>query len=250
MPFRIASFVFLGLIFTLSLGVAFMPANALRGVLNQVPNVDLLNTRGTVWSGQGQILLDNGFASGFAWQFQPGSLLRLSPSANWQLTDPANPLQGELAWEDGGLNIVASGQVNATALQPTLDQFDISISGIFELNNTRLRLTDRAEKLQIEALSESSVLWSGGMVSYVLGGQFEQLSLPPLIAQITSQGDQGLMIVVAKKDAVGTLFSLRLIDSGYVQVGVTRGFMRLMNYPWPGSQNDSDVVLEVEQPIF
>lgn len=88
------------------------------------------------------------------------------------------------------------------------------------------------------------------MVSYVLGGQFEQLSLPPLIAQITSQGDQGLMIAVAKKDAVGTLFSLRLIDSGYVQVGVTRGFMRLMNYPWPGSQNDSDVVLEVEQPIF
>ena len=45
------------------------------------------------------------------------------------------------------------------------------------------------------------------------------------------------------------LITGRLTPSGSAAIGITRGFTKLAGQPWPGSDPDHTVVLEVEEQL-
>ena len=74
--------------------------------------------------------------------------------------------------------------------------------------------------------------------------------MPPLIAIIGAQ-DNGVLEAKIKISAEETepLLVLRLRPNGDVYLGVTRGMLRLANYPWSGNQAESDLIFEVERKL-
>lgn len=46
------------------------------------------------------------------------------------------------------------------------------------------------------------------------------------------------------------LLQAQLQDDGFAKVGVTKLLTKMLNRPWPGSDADHEVVLEVEEQVF
>ena len=74
--------------------------------------------------------------------------------------------------------------------------------------------------------------------------------MPPLVASIAGR-DDGVLEANIKFAAEETtsLLVLRLKPSGNIYLGVTRGMLRLANYPWSGNEVDSDLIFEVERKL-
>jgi hypothetical protein len=113
-----------------------------------------------------------------------------------------------------------------------------------KLNLSNIRLEDNRVLATITALGNAH--WTGGAVSYRLAGRSNDIVLPPLMAVITTPGEWPEMLVRAQDNAM-PLITGRLTSKGSVAIGITRGFTRLAGQPWPGSEPDHAVVLEVEE---
>lgn len=94
--------------------------------------------------------------------------------------------------------------------------------------------------------ASGSLSWPGGDVRYRLSGQEYRGILPPLIATL---GD-GLEVYIYKEKGQTPLLIAQMLNNGFVKIGITRLLTRLLNNPWPGSDVDHEVVLEVEEQIF
>jgi hypothetical protein len=88
--------------------------------------------------------------------------------------------------------------------------------------------------------------WSGGYVRYRLSGQSYSGDLPPLEAAL---GD-GLEAYVYPVQEQTPLIRAQLLSNGFAKIGITRLLTRLLNNPWPGSDADHEVVLEVEEQLY
>ena len=76
-------YIIAGTVLFVGFAIAFAPAGLVdRGVEN-VPGVDLVDTRGTVWNGQAQMLLEGQPLGVVNWQFQPLTVLRAAPGYAW-----------------------------------------------------------------------------------------------------------------------------------------------------------------------
>jgi hypothetical protein len=90
------------------------------------------------------------------------------------------------------------------------------------------------------------ISWSGGTVRYTLSGQSSSSTLPPLIAYL---GD-GVEAVVFAQNAQTPLIKAELLDNGFAKIGITKLLTKILDNPWPGSDPDHAVVLEVEEQVF
>jgi hypothetical protein len=50
--------------------------------------------------------------------------------------------------------------------------------------------------------------------------------------------------------AVIPLLRIEVLANGYVRIGITRLLTKLLNNPWPGSDVDHEVVLEIEERLL
>ena len=55
-------------------------------------------------------------------------------------------------------------------------------------------------------------------------------------------------VTLSSADAAPLLI-LRLNPSGSVYLGVTRGMLRLANYPWTGNEAETELIFEVERGL-
>ena len=88
--------------------------------------------------------------------------------------------------------------------------------------------------------------FAGGPVNYRLSGQEYRGSLPPLVATL----GEGLEVYIYPDEGQTPLLVAQMLENGFVKIGVTRLLTKLLNNPWPGSDVDHEVVLEVEEQIF
>ncbi len=254
-----------GLLFALFV-VAFAPAGLLRSLLEPVPGVALLNPTGTIWRGAGDLYLAEQPAGTVRWQFQPVTILQGSLGYHLHLTGPDHDLNAEVAASPSRLRMLGDGRLGSAFVNQWLGPYDIALGGDLRLNQVAIAVPFRSAQ-PADALSgdpssdpsasgatpglapgeaSGSASWSGGNVRYRLSGQAYAGDLPPLEASL----GEGLEARVHLAEGQTPLIQAQLLNNGFVKIGITRLLTRLLNNPWPGSDADHEVVLEVEEQLY
>ena len=220
--------------------VVNLPASILRFVI--APSFGTLITPvGTLWRGSSQFVTPLGIEAKLQWH----TTLR-HPGVSFALIDAKTSIQGRLEPSLSNIRASLSGQLDSQTLAPLLAQYDLFVPGIFDLRPTNFHFG--ADRLTM--LSPSQLQWSGGQVRYILANRRYDALMPPLFASITARDDGALEANVTLSPAdAAPLLILRLNPSGSVYLGVTRGMLRLANYPWTGNEAETELIFEVERGL-
>lgn len=227
--------------------VTFAPAGLLDRVADAAPGVDLIDARGTVWQGSADLLVEGLPLGLINWDFEAASLLRAAPAYAWRLSRPDGDFTGTAGSSLNRYEITLSGDIAASAFNEFLSTYDIRLSGDLSIAPTAAagrhdaRLPERVD---------GQVDWSGGSVLYTLAGLRHEVTLPPLTAYLenTPDGQPGAVVYAAGDDTPLLMASLQ--KNGFARVGITKQFTKLLQNPYPGSDPDHAIVLEVEEQIF
>ncbi len=236
-----------GVLLFLGFSVAFAPAGLLDRLLEAGGQADMTDTRGTVWQGQANLLV-NGLPLGTVnWDFAATSLLQLQPGYDWRLEGDGKQLNGYSAAGFNSLQTQAQGNIDNSAVNPLLRPYDIFVSGQFVLQPTSVALqTDSSQITQLDG----QIDWSGGLVRYTLSGILRESTLPPLSAflSMSAAGSPEAIVYVSGQQTPVMIATLG--EDGFAKVSITKLFTKLVGNAWPGSDPDHAVVIEVEEQIF
>jgi hypothetical protein len=240
-------YIIAGALLFLGFVIAFAPAGILERLLEENTQAELTDTRGTLWHGQAQLLVNKHHIGALSWDFAPLSLLGLAPRYDWQLTAEDKRMQGSAALSFAQAEAAAQGSLDADAINPTLRAYDIFIGGHFDVQPTHVAvLTENRVVTELDG----ALNWSGGLVRYTLSGIMRETTLPSMSA-ILSMNDSGMpQAVVYATGEQAPLMLVSLHDNGFAKVSITKLFTKLLGNPWPGSDPDHAVVIEVEEQIF
>jgi len=236
-----------GLLLFLGFALAFAPAGLLDRVIERNSQADLTDTRGTLWQGQANLLVNQQALGVVSWDFAPTSLLSLRPRYDWRLDGSDKQLNGSAALSFSAMLANARGTIDSAAVNLALGRYDIFLGGRFELQPTRVRmLTDTGQVTELDGQLD----WSGGLVRYTLSGILRESRLPPLTARLRMSDDAAPEAVVYAEGEQTPLMTASLSNNGFAKVSITKLFTKLVGNPWPGSDPDHVVVIEVEEQVF
>ncbi|MFB3106102.1 MAG: type II secretion system protein N [Pseudomonadales bacterium] len=224
--------------------IAFAPAGLMRTAFDQVPGAVLTEPSGTLWEGSGRIYLNEQSLGLLAWDFSPGKMLGGSLIYEFSITGPEHDLTGEIAVSLSATALQVSGEIAAPLVNDWLAPYDIAISGTVQLDTTQVNVVDGYPKG-----AEGRVHWSGGTVRYTLSGRTSSATLPPLVAYL-DEGPEGPSAIVFAQSGQTPLIKAELLENGFAKVGITKLLTKLLNNPWPGSDSDHVIVLEVEEQVL
>ena len=240
--------ILFGLLLFLGFAVLFAPAGLVRLVFEQIEGASLTHPAGTIWNGRGQIRLHDKPLGRLEWNLHPTTILQGTLSYEFTLFGTATP-GGTLAQLAGTANVgfnrslamKMSGSVSAEFVNRYLAPYDMMISGNLNLTNAEFTLN-----LGVPQSAAGQVTWSGGPVRYILSGRSFSGNLPPLVAYL----GKGPEATVFAQNGEIPLIKAELLDNGFAKVGITKLLTKILGQPWPGSQPDHAVVLEVEEQVF
>ena len=236
MTTRIAIIASLGALWVL----VNIPASQVRNVIDS-DQFALIAPTGTVWQGSARLVTALGIESQIQWQT---TLWR--PGLDLQITDKNSAITGRIEFGIAAQKLHLTGTIDASTLDPLLRRYDLFLPGMFTLNEMTFIWEPPAARMA----APSSLIWSGGDLRYILAKQQYQAVMPPLVAKLASnpQGELEARIVADdQNDAL--LMILRLKNNGNLYFGVTRGMLRLANYPWSGDESESTLLFEVERRL-
>ncbi len=236
MKIRIAIIAGLGALWVL----VNLPASQARNAIDS-DQFALIAPTGTVWQGSAKLVTALGIESQIQWQT---TLWR--PGLDLQITDKNSAITGRIEFGIAAQKLQLTGTIDASTLAPLLRRYDLFLPGMFTLNEMTFIWEPPAARMA----APSSLIWSGGDLRYILAKQQYQAVMPPLVAKLASnpQGELEARIVADdQNDAL--LMILRLKNNGNLYFGVTRGMLRLANYPWSGDESESTLLFEVERRL-
>jgi hypothetical protein len=234
-----------GALLFVAFAVMFAPASLLRVLLPAGGGAELLSPTGTVWNGNGDLLLAGAAAGHVTWRFRPLTLLQGTLGYHLTLTGPDHDMNGGVRLGGRAATVDLEGRAGAPFANRWLSLYDISVSGDFALHGIRLNIPYNLRGSDGGAAT-GSLDWTGGPLQYQLAGQLYSGRLPPLVAYL---GD-ALEAVVYQQSGQTPLLRAEVLNNGFVRVGMTHLFTRLIGNPWPGSHAEHEVVLEVEELLF
>ncbi len=237
--------IVIGLLMFLGFAVAFAPATLVRTLLPDDSGVELLEPRGTLWNGAARLFLGGEGAGSVDWRLRPASLLSGRLGYAIDLAGPDHDLAGQVAAGLTAARVEVSGTVGANAVNRWLGAYDIAISGATTLSAVEVNVPYDAVSLH-RGTAAGDATWQGGPVRYRLAGRDYTGELPPLVAHL----GEGLEAVVFPQGGQTPLLKAAILPNGFAKVGVTKLLTRLVGNPWPGSHQDHEVVLEVEEQLF
>jgi hypothetical protein len=231
-----------GLLFVV-FAVAMAPATLVRQLLPADSGVELLNLRGSLWDGQADLLVNALPLGSVRWDYRAVTLLqgRLGYDLTWE--GPDHALTARAGFGLTGWQVAADGRLAAAFVNRALAPYDIAITGGMEVREVALAAPYRWNGT---GSASGSARWQGGAVRYRLANQVYDGQLPPLAAFL---GD-GLEAVIYPEDGQTPLLRAEIQGNGFARIGVTRKLTELLGNPWPGSHQDHEVVLEVEEQLF
>lgn len=235
----------IGLVLVLVFAVALAPATLVRTFIAADSGIELLRTGGTLWDGGADLYLSGQPAGRLHWDFRPGSLLRGTLGYDLTLTGPSHALTGDVRLGPGAGEATVRGRAAAAFANRWLSAYDIHIGGELELRDAHVRVPYDFRDTGAGSAA-GSVAWTGGPLRYVLSGQANTGTLPPLVGYL----GEGLEMVVIPEDGQTPLLEAEILPNGFVRIGVTKLLTRLTGTPWPGTQADHEVVLQVEEQLF
>ena len=221
---------------------ALAPAGLLAVLIERLGGASLSATAGTLWSGSGALRLKGLGLGRLHWSFEPVTLMEFAPGYTWRLADDSLNLHGRMAFQGDAIKLSASGAMDTAAVNVGLAAYDIRLGGGFNIED--LEATVTAGGLQ---RLDGGGRWSGGVVSYALGGQSHTALLPPMRAEAQSAPVRARAFAEAGNTL---LVRAEIMDGGYVKIGITRRLLQMLNQPWAGSGADDEIVVSVEEAVF
>lgn len=235
----------IGALLFLVFAVALAPASLVRTLIPADSGIELLRTAGTLWDGAADLYLAGQPAGRVAWDFDATALGRGVIGYDISLAGPEHLLNGAIGFGAGAGQAILRGQASSAFANRWLAPYDIAIAGDLELRDAQVRVPYDVRETG-HGSAAGSVAWSGGAVRYVLSGRANAGDLPPLVAYL----GEGLETVVVPEGGQTPLLRAEVLAEGFVRIGVTKLLTRLVGNPWPGTQADHEVVLEVEEQLF
>ncbi len=235
----------------------FLPANLAQFAVKQMPGIDAIRFGGTIWHGQTTLIVESGQTAKLSWRLarltnpQSNEIFGLQPSFQWTLGNADLDLKGTLDLHRSTASLLAEGKIDSNALTPILNRFDIFLSGHFLLAPTQVTAPYDARSLEkVSLINPTTLAWSGGQISYILTGQYNQIELPRLVAHVDKQSNQTVIANINDGSNNAKLLDLALNQDGIIRVRLNRRFIDLLAFPWPGEQDPNDVIIEVERTIL
>lgn len=230
------------------------PASLLTPLLPQGGQaVALEQLRGTLWRAAATVKHQGRVLGDLSWQFQPGRLLTGQLGVDWQIAGPDVSGSGTAGRSLSAWHLTADGVAASRLFAPLLAEYELVIPG--QVTLAALDANVRGQQL---AELAGHLLWPGGSVTFPQGNRLATIAMPPLRAELAMDGEQQPLAEVFQADGNGKrspgadypLLTLTALASGFAKIAVTRRLTRLAGVPWPGSEPDHAVVLEVEQQVF
>lgn len=238
-------YVLIGVLLFLGFAAVLAPASLIRSLIPADSGIGLLQPAGTLWDGAADLYLAGQPAGHLQWNLNVTAIFRGVVGYDIALAGPEHALTGSVGIGIGGSEATLRGQTSGAFANRWLTPYDIHIGGSLELRDVHVRVPYDVRRTG-QGAAAGSLAWSGGPVRYVLSGRSNAGSLPPLVAYL----GEGLETVVVPEGGQTPLLRAKVLTDGFVSIGVTKLLTRLVGSPWPGTQADHEVVLEVEEQLF
>jgi len=253
-------------LFTLILfAVYFAPASLVKKGLESNTEISMTNTRGSLWNGSATLSIPGktqSFELGYLeWSFVPQALFTFCITYRIKLHSETHNFTGQVCRSKDTIGIKGDLNLHSSLLNILLANYDMQVSGLLEISALRLEFAPNPVSVPpIPEFEQFSALvhWSGGPVRYQLGGSNYALNLPAMMGDLGYQnGNPNMKVFENTRQNIKPGSSARiplilanLDQNGWISIGITKKFTKLLNQPWPGSEPDHAVVLEVQEKLL
>lgn len=200
---------------------------------------------GELWNGTVQVRTQGHSVQG-SWHlnglYDDGRWLPL----NWQLQTMNSGLHG-MASLTGSDNwqLSTQGHINIPEFNQEIRRSGGAvIEGDVRVESLRLAVSDN----RVSAL-DGRATWPGGRVSWRIGDQLQEATLPAMEARLNDHsGKFGLEVSTATEQA--PVVTATLESNGVARIEMYRRMLDLVNQPWAGNAAPGDVIFSIEQPLL
>ena len=231
----------IGVAALLVVGVALIPARAIKLATDRIDGLVLGATEGRLLRGEAEFAYHGHELGRLAWSVRPEALLDFGLGTDWQIVHPDYTMAGTATVGAGTTELAATGTIDALAANRFLAQYYISLDGTFEVHGLRVRLDAG------EVGAHGRLRWSGGRAVYRVSGETHAAELPAMAGTLASVAGEPVFDVVTADDSL-PLLHIRLDSKGWVHIGVTARLTSLAGNPWPGGTDD--IVVTVSERLF
>jgi len=235
----------LGLVFFLSFLVIFLPASSIRLVTNAIPAIDFSTTEGSIWNGNGRLRVSKLYVGLLRWSVDPVQLVFGKLAFEWVLEDQSHTFGGSATIRLGGMAFSFDGLIEAETINRVLAAYNMNLNGTLHLRSVKATINKSEGQIQIQG----DMRWDGGTVQYRMSNQRFQTELPALLGEL--QMVEGVPSMTVRSETDNTpLLRARLDNDGWVHIGITKRFTRLIGQPWQGNEPDPAIVMEVSEKLL
>jgi len=225
--------------------IAFAPASLVRYLVPRDAVVTIAAPTGTLWRGSGELGVAGTPVGAVEWTFAPGALLGANLGYDIDLKGDHVALGGRISAGVSNARGKLDGTFDTALLADTLARYDLRIPGTIAVDHLEIGGAYGARLPQ----TRGELKWSGGAVDYTLSGREHHVTLPPLVGFVDSSSGQPEISVYQVNDKMPLLLA-RITQDGIATIGITKQFTKMVGEPWPGSEPDHAVVLEVGEKLF
>ena len=219
------------------------PARTLTAFAESPAGVTVYSVSGFWWRGNANLVLRGYPAGELSWSFNPLALFLADLHFDWQLQGEDMQLAGLAGIGFGGTTTVeASGEIAAAAINPGLATYHIELPGVFQVDGLLVRVEDD------ELMVAGTLDWNGGPTNYRLSGRTFEIDMPPMAAVLETKAGQPTLTVRDAADGI-QLLVLALDAEGWLRIDVTKRLTDLAGKPWPGTAQDEEVVVSVQEKV-
>lgn len=242
---RILSLALIGIATFAVCAIVLAPASLVGLLVRDARPLTLGALTGTLWHGSGDVGFDGTPLGRLNWSFAPVLLLNGQFGFDVDLHGDQLDLAGRAGASPGGASAQLHGTLDAALLKEPLARYAVELPGSFAFDDVDVthRYGSRLPMLR------GDLKWTGGMVNYRLSGRDQRLDLPPLAGLLDSSSGQPTLTVTKIDDTMPLLIG-HLTEDGVASLGITKQFTKMLGEPWPGSEPDHAVVLEVGEKLF
>ena len=232
-----------GIAALLLLGVALMPARAIKLATDRVDGLTLETAEGRLFSGTADLAYRGQDLGRVTWSLRPGALLDFRLGTDWRIAHQDYTVSGTAAAGVGTTEVAATGIIDSLAVNRFLSEYHISLDGMFEVDDIRVLIAAG------DIAAEGRLRWSGGRAVYRLSGETHDVLLPGMVGKLASVATEPRLEVVTVDDSL-PLLNIRLDAEGWAHIGVTARLTSLAGNPWRDGDSEDAVVVTVSERLF
>ena len=242
---RLLSLLLIGIVTFAVCAAVLAPASLLRFAIRDAHPLTLGALTGTLWHGSGDLGFDGTPLGRLNWSFAPALLLKGQMGFAVDLHGDGLDAAGTIGAAPAEATAQLHGMIDAALLKEPLARYAIEVPGSLTVED--LAVTHRYGS-RLPTL-HGNLKWSGGTINYRMSGQAQRVELPPLAGLLDETSGQPTL-TVTEIGSTAPLLIGHLTEDGVGSLGITKQFTKMLRQPWPGSEPDHAVVLEVGEKLF